>query len=137
MRKLFFLSLFMTIGFFVSLNAQSSIVIKIKKTYTGVKNEKIWLIPVGQTSTGTDAIQSMVAPTEDANYYIYTMTSATNITKLTNFLNASATNRYRVYYHSTDVTTVTATSNAEIGNFKKSCKVGDVITIAAVGQTCQ
>ena len=136
MRKLFSLFLFMTIGFFVSLNAQSNIVIKIKKTYSGVKNELIWLIPAGQTHKGPDAIKSIVTPTEDADYYIYTMTSPSNMTKLTKFLNAKPDNKYRVYYHSTDVTTITTYSPAEVGHFYSSCRNCDVIHVVAVDENC-
>lgn len=134
MKKFFFLSAFMTLAAF-ALNAQN-LTIKIPKSFAGVKNEKIWLIPVGQTSTGGDVVQSMVVPTDDGTNYVYTMTSTQNINKVNNFLNASPNNRYRVYYHSFNVAGVTNTSNAEIGNFKKTCKVGNIITIAAVGQTC-
>ena len=135
MKKFFVLSVFMTLAVF-ALNAQN-LVIKIPKSFTGVKNEKIWLIPVGQTSTGGDVVQSMVTPTEDPTHYIYTMTSASNINKVNNFLNAGPNNRYRVYYHSFNVASVTNTSQAEIGNFKKNCKVSYFINIAAVGQNCQ
>jgi hypothetical protein len=135
MKKFLFLCTFFTLAAFASLDAQN-LTIKIPKSYNGATNEKIWLIPVGQTSTGADAVKSMVDPTDDGTHWVYTMTSSSNITKVNNFLNASANNRYRVYYHSFNVAGVSNTSNAQIGNFKKTCKVGNIITIAAVGQTC-
>ncbi len=136
MKKVFFLSLFLAAGCFASLDAQS-LVIKIDKTFANATNEKIWLIPVGQTSTGADQVKMMVTPTDGGTHWVYTMTSSANINKINSFLSASATNRYRVYYHSFNIASVTNTSNAQVGNFKNACKVGDVITIAAVGQTCQ
>ncbi len=135
MKKVIFLFAFFTLASFAGLNAQN-LTIKIPKSYQGATNEKIWVIPVGQVSTGSDAVKMMVTPTDDGTNWVYTLTSSANITKINNFLNASANNRYRIYYHSANIAAVTNTSTAQIGNFKKSCKVGNIITAAAVDQTC-
>lgn len=135
MKKVIFLFAFFALACFAGLNAQS-LTIKIPKSYQGATNEKIWVIPVGQVSTGPDAVKMMVSPTDDGTNWVYTMTSASNINKINNFLNANANNRYRIYYHSANIAAVTNTSSAQVGNFRKNCREGGIIVPAPVGKSC-
>lgn len=134
MKKIIAFALFLTAALSTSMQAQN-LKIKINKNFAGAKNEKINLVVVGETYSGSNTVNSTVTPVLEGDYYVYTMTSQSNQNKVNAALNAGK--RYRVFYHSTPTSSITATGTADVGNFTSLCKEGNIITIAAVGQSCQ